>query len=260
MAAGSLLRPGERPALQCEGAGRASDFVLTCEHAGRAIPRALDGLGLAEGEVDRHIGWDIGALEVARGVAERLDAALFHQTYSRLVIDCNRIPSAHDIIPTRSDGTAVPGNRGLDAAAIAARHREIFRPYHDGITAALDARAAASRRSILVSIHSFTPTMNGVDRPWHIGVLYRRSPAYPRLVLTALAQESGLVLGDNEPYAITDGKDYAIPVHGDHRGIPNVEIEVRQDLIGDAAGQARFAEVLARAFTRAAEALPPAAR
>lgn len=255
MRATSLLGPGDPAALACVNPDGRSDFFLTCEHAGTAIPSALGDLGLAPGELERHIGWDIGALEVAKHLSGALDAPLFHQTYSRLVIDCNRMPSAHDIIPTRSDGTAIPGNRDLEAVHIAARHQEIFRPYHDAITETLDRRAGEGRRTILVSIHSFTPHMDGHDRPWHIGVLYKRSPTYPRLLLDALRPEPGLVTGDNQPYAITDGKDYAIPVHGEHRGIPNVEIEIRQDLITEAAGQAAYATLLARALAAAAQGL-----
>ena len=252
-----LLGPDDPPPVCVHREGGTSDFLLTCEHAGQAIPQRLDGLGVEPEDLDRHIGWDIGALEVARSMAELLDAALVHQAYSRLVYDCNRMPSAHDAIPEESDGTVIHGNRELSAEDVAARHDEIFRPYHDRITGMIDLREAEARPTVLGSIHSFTPVFQGTERPWHVGVLYGAHAEYPALVLEELLRQEGLVVGDNEPYAIIYGKDYTIPVHGEERGIPHVEIEIRHDLITDLKGQARMAELLSRVFQAAAERLGP---
>src|SRR5262249_45677720 len=141
---------------------------------GRAIPRRLDQLGLPESETRRHIAWDIGAGAVGRQLSQRLDAAVVLQTYSRLVIDCNRDPEVPSSIPEVSETTEIPGNRNLTESGRAGRIDAIFRPYHDTIAAALDRRAAAGRASVLVALHSFTPVFKGVARPWHAAVLYNR--------------------------------------------------------------------------------------
>jgi predicted N-formylglutamate amidohydrolase len=226
-------------------AGR-SVFFLTCDHAGRIIPRRLNGLGLPEHETRRHIAWDIGIGAVGRQLSRLLDAALILQTYSRLVIDCNRDPTVPSSIPEISETTAIPGNRGLGETARAARVEAIFRPYHEGIAAALDRRAAAGRATALVALHSFTPVFKGVARPWHAAVLYNRDARLAHPLFELLNAEEGLVVGDNEPYAVSDLTDYTVPVHGERRGLPHVEIEIRQDLIADPAGQTAWAERLAR--------------
>lgn len=242
----SLLRAGDPAPLELLNPQGRSPWVLVADHAGQAIPRALGDLGLAPGEIDRHIGWDIGIAGVARALAGLLDAWTILQPYSRLVIDCNRPPDSPTSIVEASDGTAVPANLGLDPAARSARQREIFQPYHDCIAQALDQRAAARRPTLLATLHSFTPSMAGFDRPWHCGVLYHRHTTLPHAMLQALRDEGDLVVGDNQPYAVTATSDYAIPVHGEARGLAHVELEIRQDLIADAVGQQAWARRLAR--------------
>jgi len=231
-------------------AGR-SVFFLTCDHAGRAIPRRLDRLGLPDHETRRHIAWDIGIGGVGRRLSQLLDATVILQTYSRLVIDCNRDPKVPSSIPEISETTEIPGNLGLTEAARAARVNAIFRPYHDAIAAALDRRAAADRASVLVALHSFTPFFKGVARPWHAAVLYNRDARLALPLFELLNAEDGLVVGNNEPYRVTDLTDFTVPVHGERRGLPHVEIEIRQDQITDSAGQAAWAERLARVLPAA---------
>ncbi len=229
----------------------ASAFFLTCDHGGRAIPRRLGRLGLAEPDTYRHIAWDIGIAEIGRRLSAALDAALIVQSYSRLVIDCNRDPSAPSSIPEISEDTEIPGNRNLGEADQAARQDAIFRPYHDQITAALDRRQARRRDTVLAALHSFTPVFRGVWRPWHIGVLFNRDARLAAPLLELLRAEGDLVVGENEPYRVTDLTDYTVPVHGERRGLPHVEIEIRQDLITEPAGQAAWAERLARLLPEA---------
>ena len=228
----------------------ASPYVLLADHAGQQVPRALQGLGLAQAELDRHIGWDIGIAGVTRTLAERLDAWAIEQTYSRLLIDCNRPLASPTLIPETSDGTRVPGNTGLSEAQRQQRIDAIHAPYHARIEAELAARAAAGRPTLLVMMHSFTPVMNGGARPWHAGVLYHRDTRFAHALLQALRDEGDLVVGDNEPYSVSSTSDYAVPVHGEGRGLVHVELEIRQDLIADAAGQLAWAERLARVFSR----------
>ena len=159
------------------------------------------------------------------------------------MIDCNRGPGREDLVPPVSDGTVIPANQGLEAADLQARIDEIHAPYHAGIAALLDRRATAAA-AIVVSVHSFTPSMGGVDRPWHVGVLHAHdSPASARM-LALLGAEDGLVVGDNQPYAM-DGIDYTVPRHAQARGLDYLELEIRQDLISGESGQAKMAALLA---------------
>jgi predicted N-formylglutamate amidohydrolase len=241
-----LLEPDEPEPVTVENDAGGSAFFLTCDHAGRAFPRRLGRLGLPETETSRHIAWDIGIGGVGRHLSRSLDATVVLQTYSRLVIDCNRDPNVPSSIPEISEYTEIPGNVGVDEAERALRIDAIFRPYHDAISAALDRRAAAGRASVLIALHSFTPVFKGVPRPWHIAVLFNRDPRLAHALAELLRAEGGLVVGENEPYRVTDLTDYTVPVHGERRGLPHVEIEIRQDLITEPAGQKEWAERLAR--------------
>lgn len=223
-----------------------SPFFLTCDHAGRRLPQALGDLGLPPSEFDRHIAWDIGAAAVSRRLSDMLDACLVEQIYSRLVIDCNRSPSVPSAIPEISELTAIPGNIGISDDARAMRREEIFEPYHARIRGMLDRRAKEDCETILVAMHSFTPVFKSFARPWHVGVLYNNDPSFGRTLLELLSKEGDLVVGNNEPYQISDETDYGIPVHGERRGLPHVELEIRQDLIAEPAGQTDWAERLAR--------------
>jgi predicted N-formylglutamate amidohydrolase len=235
------------PVLEHNPAGR-SPFLLTSDHYGRAIPGLLGDLGLPERELARHIAWDIGISGVAEALSGHLGAHLVAQRYSRLVIDCNRPPDAPSSIPRLSEATIIPGNENLTREAAEARRRAIFDPYHRRIREAIDARLRKNIPTVLVSLHSFTPVYAGVARPWHIGTLYQRDTRLPARLLEQLRREPGLVVGDNEPYAVSDATDYTIPVHGEARGLMNTGIEIRQDLIAEEAGQREWADRLARIF------------
>jgi predicted N-formylglutamate amidohydrolase len=246
MAEGGLLEPDEPNPVTLENESGDSVFFLTCEHAGRAFPRRLGRLGLPEAETLRHIAWDIGIGAVGRELSLLLNAAVILQTYSRLVIDCNRDPKVPSSIPEISEATEIPGNRSLNETERAARVDAIFRPYHNAIAAALDRRAAADRASVLVALHSFTPVFKGVSRPWHVAVLFNRDPRLAHALAELLRADGSLMVGENEPYRVSDLTDYTVPVHGERRGLPHVEIEIRQDLITDPSGQREWAERLAR--------------
>ncbi|MFC0155235.1 N-formylglutamate amidohydrolase [Xanthomonas dyei] len=256
-AAGHLLGPEDPPAFTVHNAQAASPWLLIADHAGQRVPARLANLGLPQQELDRHIGWDIGIAQVTRLLAEALDAIAIAQTYSRLVIDCNRPDDAASRMPEISDGTSIPGNLALTAADRQQRIDAIFAPYHARIAAELDARAQRAQPTLLVSMHSFTPVMAGNARPWHAGVLYHRDARLAHRLLDALRAEPDLVVGDNQPYAVSDATDYAIPVHGEGRGLLHVELEIRQDLIGDATGQQAWADRLARILPPLAQALLP---
>ncbi|MEX3002533.1 N-formylglutamate amidohydrolase [Serratia fonticola] len=242
----TLLSADEPAAVSVELPQATSPFLLLCDHAGQAIPKRLGNLGLASGDIDRHIGWDIGALAVSRLLAQQLDATLIHQHYSRLVIDCNRTPGIASSIPPLSEVTPIPGNQGISAAEAGAREQEIFQPYHQAINHTLAARRANNQPCAVIAMHSFTPVFKGDARPWQVGLLFNRHPQFALLLAELLRAEGDLQVGINEPYAMTDATDYTLPVHAERHELPYVGIEIRQDLIGDSAGQAAWAARFAR--------------
>jgi predicted N-formylglutamate amidohydrolase len=227
----------------------ASDFFLTADHAGRAFPLALGDLGVPPAEMQRHIAWDIGIAGVTERLSGLLGATAVLQVYSRLVIDCNRNPSWPTAMPEISELTPIPGNVGLLAEARADRVAAIFTPYHDRIRGLLDART--QRRTVLVAMHSFTPSFKGENRAMHVGMLYNRDARLATILLDLLRREGDLVVGDNAPYAVTEDSDYGIPTHGEKRGLAHVEVEIRQDLIATEAGQEAWAQRFARLLTAA---------
>jgi predicted N-formylglutamate amidohydrolase len=243
-----LLVKDDVPPVLEENAKGASPFLLTSDHYGRAIPRALGDLGLPESEMERHIAWDVGIAGVADALSQHLGAHLVAQRYSRLVIDCNRPPDAPSSIPRISEATIIPGNEGLTPDAAEARRQQIFDPYHRRIREVIDNRLQNGIPTVLVSLHSFTPVYAGIARPWHVGTLYQRDSRLPPLLLKGLRASGDLVVGDNEPYAVSDETDYTIPVHGEARGLMNTGIEIRQDLISHRAGEQQWADRLANIF------------
>jgi len=245
----SLLGEDEAQPFTVLNPGGASRFMLTADHAGRAVPRALGDLGVAPADMDRHIAWDIGIAAVTRGLAARLDAPAILQTYSRLVIDCNRRPDVASAFPEVSEATRIPGNLGLSGQAKAARQAAIFDPYHQQITRMLDERRG--RRVVYVAMHSFTPVFHGIARPMEVAVLYHRAPRFSQIVARKLRAEPGLVVAENEPYRVSDATDYGVPVHAEARGLDYLELEIRQDLIADAVGQGTWVERLARVLPAA---------
>jgi predicted N-formylglutamate amidohydrolase len=240
----ALLAEDEPPAFHVENEGAAKNrFLLTADHAGRRIPRALGDLGVAEADLWRHIAWDIGIAGVTSHLARMLGAEAVFQTYSRLVVDCNRQPSVPSAFPVVSEATAIPGNVGLDEAGKRARLAAFFEPYHAAIRRLIAARA---EKPVYVAMHSFTPVYLGVARPVEVAVLFNRAPRLSLALAALLRAEGGLVVGENEPYRVTDETDYGVPVHAEAGGLDYVEIEIRQDLIEHEAGQIAWAERLAR--------------
>jgi predicted N-formylglutamate amidohydrolase len=245
---GGLLASRDAQPVKATNPQGRSLFLLLGDHAGNNVPQVLRRLGLPAAELHRHIAWDLGVAQLGAQLASRLDAPFIEQRYSRLVIDCNRAPTSAGSIAELSDGTAIPGNHGLDQKGRVLRYDEVFAPYHRAITAALAEREAGGRPTVLVSLHSFTPSMAGVSRPWQVGVLYGGGDArFARAMLAALQAEPDLVVGDNEPYRMDD-TDYTVPAHAFAAGRPYVELEVRQDELADEAGILRVADVLGRAL------------
>lgn len=238
----TLLQPGDPAPVELVNAGSRHPLVVVCEHAGRAVPAALNGLGVAMADMDKHVAYDIGAESVARMLADIFGAPLVLQRYSRLVIDCNRPDDAADLIPEVSDGVRVPANHGLGPRERRRRIEEIFLPYRVALDGVLD----AAPRRVAVAIHSFTPVLGGIARPWDIGFLFRKDVATShRLAETLGRHEPGLKIGMNQPYAIDDRSDWFVPQHGERRNLPHSLIEIRNDHLLTGEGCDRWAERLA---------------
>lgn len=240
-----LLNIGDAPPFSYLP-GASEQVLLLCDHAAQSVPRALHGLGLAPSDLNRHIAWDAHAAELTRLLAETLVAPAFLHGCSRLVVDANRFFDDPSCFVEVSDGTAIPGNRGLGRASREQRWQQLHQPYHLAIRQWLDQREHAGRIPAIVSVHSFTPALVGqTPRPWPVGVLRNRDGRLARPFMAALRND-GVLVGDNEPYSGRDGFGYSMAVHAEARGLPHLLIEVRQDLLAEAAGRRFWADRLAR--------------
>lgn len=226
-------------------------LLILCDHASNALPDEYGSLGLAAEQFSRHIAYDIGAAEVTRQIAAAFEAPALLTHYSRLLIDPNRGEDDPTLIMRLSDGAIVPGNRHLDAAERERRLARFYLPYHAAIGRLIDKSLAAGMPPVLVSIHSFTENWKGVPRPWQVGILWDEDPRLAHALLEGFRGFGDLVVGDNQPYSGKLPGD-TMWKHGTCRGLAHAIIEIRQDLIGDAAGQAVWADrvvgVLRRIF------------
>ncbi|WP_371347632.1 N-formylglutamate amidohydrolase [Ancylobacter sp. IITR112] len=236
--------PTPFPAFERVPGTREAGLILLCDHASNALPPAYGSLGLPKAELERHIGYDIGAAGVTRMLAHRLGCPAVLSRFSRLLIDPNRGEDDPTLVMRLSDGAVIPGNRHADAAEIERRLALYHRPYHDAITAEIEAALAAGIVPVLLSIHSFTPVWRGVARPWHAAVLWDSDPRFTRDLIEALQAPGDLIVGDNEPY---DGalRGDCLFRHATLRGLANTLLEIRQDLIAEVGGQRAWADRLA---------------
>lgn len=237
-AATPLLADDEGPAAELLNPHGRSPVILVCEHASNFVPAALDGLGLDDAARVSHAAWDIGALTLARRLNTALDAPLVASRVSRLVYDCNRPPEDAGAVPEKSELIEVPGNRGLGPSELAARTRDVYLPFRNLLSRTIETRALPMS---IVTIHSFTPVYFGKKRDVELGILHDRDDRMARMMMRAAPKHSSLRTALNEPYAAIDGVTHTLREHAIPRGLPNVMIEVRNDLLGDDAGIARVA-------------------
>ena len=239
---------GDKPYRSIEGDLRTGILIL-CDHAENTIPEPYANLGLRSEDLNRHIAYDLGAAPVAERLAGLLSAPALLSRFSRLLIDPNRGLDDPTLIMQISDGLVVPGNAGLDEAAIAARVARYYTPYHQAIERAIDAGIAAGKPPVVVSVHSFTQAWKGVPRPWSVGVLWDKDPRLALPLLEGLRTIPGILVGDNAPYT-GQLKGDTLYRHGTRRGLAHALIEVRQDLILGPEGQAEWATRLAEVLRK----------
>lgn len=240
-----LLGPGDPPPFELLNPEAEAPVLLICDHASRAVPAQLGGLGLNEETARSHIAWDIGAAEVARGLARQLGCMTLLANYSRLVIDCNRQPGDPSSIPKVSAGIKIPGNLDLDEAAEVARADAIFWPYHHVAGDCIAHLWREGTPPVLLSVHTFTRSLDGEERAWHVSALWNRDPRLAQPMIRGLRNGGGgLVVGDNQPYS---GKAlaYTLDLHAGAAGLANCAVEIRQDLVESPEGAERWADLLA---------------
>lgn len=227
-------------AFRILGTPRFGGILVVSDHASARVPDDID-LAIAPELLGQHIAVDIGVAEVGALMAQRPGIAAFQGGVSRLVCDFNRDEHVPAVIPIASDGHAIPGN-ALDHAGHEARLARFFRPYHAALADLLE----RTPQALILSLHSFTPQLASSDeaRPWQVGVLYNEDDRAACIAIPLLEAE-GLIVGDQQPYS---GKllNATMNRHAEAEGRPYLGIEIRQDQIGDPAGQAAWAERLTR--------------
>ena len=218
-------------------------ILLVCDHASRRFPKALGSMGLDPFARRCHLGLDIGAGALTESLADSLGATAVLCQYSRLIVDCNRQLMDPGAFLEFGDGIIVPGNRNLHAAEKEQRANEIYWPYHSAVEAQITRLRGRGAEPVLISIHSFTPVMNGESRTWEMGVLWDQDRVTSEIFVRDL-REAGYLVGDNEPYSGKAPQDFTIDHHAEPINLPHVGIEIRQDLIHHDDGVERIAAVM----------------
>jgi predicted N-formylglutamate amidohydrolase len=247
--------PSARDVVEVRNPAGDGSFMIVCEHASKSIPASYAGLGLDEAALESHIAWDPGALAVAETMSSQLDSPLIAQRFSRLLYDCNRPPSSEAAVPALSEVYPIPGNTGLSAADRQARVDRFYTPFLETLAASLDQRINAGFAPVIVTVHSFTPVYKGNRRAVELGILHDTDSRLADALLEATKDRAGLVIHRNEPYGAADGVTHTLIEHGISRGLLNVMIEIRNDLIADKASQAGMAEWLSKCLAGALERL-----
>lgn len=246
-------------AVEVVNANGESRFLLVCEHASHLMPDEFDHLGLPPALWESHIAWDPGAMAVARRVSRMLDAPLVAPRTSRLIYDCNRPPESASAIPEVSESHAIPGNTGLSAAARQARVERFYLPFRNALSDRIEEHMTRHTGPVIVTIHSFTPTFHGVRRDLDIGILHDADARLADVLIPVVETDTGLTVRRNAPYAPKDGVTHTLREQALPRGLANVMIEIRNDLIDDADRQRamgeRLAACLGKALARLEDAL-----
>lgn len=213
------------------GKGARGAALILCEHASRHIPDRYNELGLSPDAAVSHAAWDPGARDLALHLMGCLDGSLIASTVSRLVYDCNRPPEAPSAMPGKSELIEVPGNAALTAEQRDERKATIYRPFCDAVAAEITARKERAQPTALITVHSFTPVYYGETRPTEIGILHDQDTALADAILKCEGKLAHRAIHRNRPYGPEDGVTHSLQIHGLANDLPNVMIEVRNDLL-----------------------------
>ncbi|MEM8983401.1 MAG: N-formylglutamate amidohydrolase [Pseudomonadota bacterium] len=239
-----LLAADEPPPSRTIRGNTDCGCLLVCDHASARIPLALKGLGLSERAKRSHLVCDHGAGALTLAVAAELKIPAVMCNYSRLVVDCNRSLDDPSAFLTFGDGMRIAGNCDLTEAERKQRADAIYWPYHRAVDAALAEIDTSDERAALVSLHSFSPVLEGIQRPWDAGVLWDTDERLAEVFYAGLDDIPGVRVGDNVPYSGRSSADFTVDYHGESAGRAHVALEVRQDHIATDAGVAVWAERL----------------
>jgi predicted N-formylglutamate amidohydrolase len=246
----SLIAADEPPAISNLNKQGQAKVLLVGDHVSNLIPRSLEQLGLEDWVLQQHVAYDIGTRKLLTHLVDHLDAPAVMAGYSRLVVDLNRSLEDASVMPEVSDNIPIPGNQGLSTEQRNRRIHSFYTPYRAAIDHALHDFRQRDIVPALIAIHSFTPQMAGIERPWHIGLLWDKDPRIPLQLLERLrAHPENINVGDNEPYSGKHPADYTIDHHAEAAGLPHVSIEVRQDLVNTEQGAEKWATILADALS-----------
>ena len=247
----TILTRGEKPVVRIENAKGKARVVILCDHASNTVPAALKDLGVSKKDLQKHVAWDPGTENIGLALTGALNAPAVIAGYSRLVVDLNRGEDSPECIRTVYDHIDVPGTVGLSKADRKQRIDEFFKPYHKAVAAQIDKVLKKKDVPVILSVHSFTPEMDGFKRPWHIGILWNKDDrASVRVIENLRAQNKDLIIGDNEPYSLKDenlGKN-TISTHAESKGLPYVIIEFRQDLVNTKAKADKWAKIFLKSL------------
>lgn len=210
---------------------KTNNFIILCDHASYNIPKKYNKLGLSDHNLKKHIGWDIGALKVAKKISKNINCTLIHSGYSRLLVDCNRSLKSKGAFLTKSEDIIIPGNIGISRKEKILRSKRYYFPYHNQIQKFINQSLKSNMVPSLVAIHSFTPVYLGKPRKWHIGILQRSDQRLSSLFIREIKKNKNIRLGINQPYKLNLAGDFTIPFFSESYGLPNVLIEIRQDLL-----------------------------
>jgi len=240
----NLLSDAEKPVVETFNAGSTADIVLVCEHASNSIPLYFNGLGLSDEEKNSHIAWDLGAKGVALALSAAFDAPLVSSRISRLVYDCNRPPTSPTAIPSRSENSRIPGNQSVSNGEQQARFEQIYQPFYQCLKSTISPLIDIGRRPVLVTIHSFTPVFFGKQRPTQIGILHSQDERMANAMLAIAPETTSMRVERNLPYGPKDGVAHTLDVHGGTNALPNVMIEIRNDLLSTPEAISNVASIL----------------
>ena len=244
-----LIGPGDSPPFTTYNDHGTARALLVADHASPYFPASMNQLGLADWVLEKHAACDLGSADLARALADELDAQLVLAGFSRLLVDPNRKLNDPSAFPEISDGIAIPGNIDLSDHDKTLRVQSFFKPYHDKITERINGFHSRGIVPAVISVHTCTPVFDRVVRPWHIGIMWDTDPRIPVPLMQNLEAAGDICIGDNEPYSGKHPHDFTVDYHAEPHGLPHVGIEVRQDLVSDDDGAKHWAAVLARSLS-----------